>query len=60
MSSRGFFIGQVIDDLDAIASQVRARCKLGQNDLNRVLEDFFKELLNLTYGLNLHNLNAEC
>ncbi len=59
MSSRGFFIGQVIDDLDAIASQVKARCKLGQNDLNRVLEDFFKELLNLTYGLSLHNLNAE-
>jgi hypothetical protein len=59
MSSRGFFIGQVIDDLDAIASQVKARCKLGQNDLNRVLEDFFKELLNLTYGINLRNLNAE-
>jgi hypothetical protein len=59
VSSRGFFIGQVIDDLDAIASQVRARCKLGQNVLNRVLEDFFKELLNLTYGLNLHNLNSE-
>lgn len=59
MSSRGFFIGQIIDDLDAIASQVRARCKLGQTDLNRVLEDFFKELLNLTYGINLHNLNAE-
>ena len=59
MSSRGFFIGQVIDDLDAIASQVKARCKLGQNDLNRVLEDFFKEVLNLTYGINLHNLNGE-
>ena len=59
MSSRGFFIGQIIDDLDAIASQVKARCKLGQNDLNRVLEDFFKELLNLTYGINLRNLNAE-
>jgi len=59
VSSRGFFIGQVIDDLDAIASQVKARCKLGQNDLNRVLEDFFKELLNLIYGINLRNLNTE-
>ncbi len=59
VSSRGFFIGQVIDDLDAIASQVKARCKLGQADLNRVLEDFFKELLNLTYGINLRNLNDE-
>ncbi|WP_043352997.1 SMEK domain-containing protein [Methylobacterium sp. B1] len=59
MSSRGFFVGQVIDDLDAIASQVRQRCKLGQTDLNRVLEDFFKELLNLVYGINLRNLNKD-
>ncbi len=58
MSTRGFFVGQVIDDLDAIASQVRQRCLLGQLDLNRVLEDFFKEVLNLTYGWNLTNLNS--
>ena len=59
MSSRGFFVGQIIDDLDAIASQVRQRCKLGQMDLNRVLEDFFKEVLNLTAGTNLQNLNKD-
>lgn len=59
MSSRGYFVGQVIDDLDAIASQVRQRCKLGQTDLNRVLEDFFKEMLNLVYRLNLQNLNKD-
>ncbi len=59
MSSRGYFVGQVIDDLDAIASQVRQRCKLGQTDLNRVLEDFFKEVLNLVYRLNLQNLNKD-
>ena len=57
MSSRGHFIGQIIDDLDAISSQVRARCKLGQTDLNRVLEDFFKEILNLVYKNTLRNLN---
>ncbi|MEM5495547.1 SMEK domain-containing protein [Hoeflea sp. AS16] len=59
MSSRGFFVGQVVDDLDAIASQVHQRCALGQFDLNRVLEDFFKEVLNLTYGWNLSNLNSK-
>lgn len=59
MSSRGYFVGQVVDDLDAIASQVRQRCALNQFDLNRVLEDFFKEVLNLTYGWNLSNLNAK-
>lgn len=52
-------MGQVIDDLDFIASQVRQRCKLGQNDLNRVLEDFFKELLNIVYRINLRNLNSD-
>lgn len=59
MSGRGHFVGRIIDDLDAIASQVKARCALGQTDLNRVLEDFFKELLNLVHGANLRNLNKE-
>jgi hypothetical protein len=59
VSSRGHFLGQIIDDLDAIASQVRQRCAVGQNDLNRVLEDFFKELLNLIHGSNLRNLNKD-
>jgi hypothetical protein len=59
LSSRGYFIGQIVDDLDAIASQVRQRCKLGQTDLNKLLEDFFKEILNLTFKYNLRNLNIE-
>ena len=59
MSSRGHFLGQIVDDLDAIASQVRQRCAVGQNDLNRVLEDFFKEILNLVRGANLRNLNKD-
>lgn len=59
MSSRGHFLGQIIDDLDAIASQVRQRCAVGQNDLNRVLEDFFKEILNIVRGANLRNLNKD-
>ena len=57
MLSRGHFIGQIIDDLDAIAQQVRRRGELGQFDLNRTLEDFFKEILNLTLGINLRYLN---
>jgi hypothetical protein len=59
MSSRGHFLGQIIDDLDTIASQVRQRCAVGQTDLNRVLEDFFKEVLNLIHGSNLRNLNKD-
>ena len=59
MSGRGFLIGKIIDDLDAIASQVRLRCAVKQYDLNLVLENFFKEILNLAYGINLSNLNAK-
>lgn len=57
MTARGAFIGPIIDDLDTISSRVRARSKLGLTDLNRILEDFFKELLNLIYKANLVNLN---
>lgn len=58
MSSRGVFIGQIIDDLDAISSQIRRRCELGQVDLNSLLENFFRDILNLTLNTNLTNLNA--
>lgn len=57
MTARGAFVGPIIDDLDTISSRVRARSKLGFTDLNRILEDFFKELLNLIYKANLVNLN---
>ncbi|WP_172823745.1 SMEK domain-containing protein [Paracoccus aminovorans] len=57
MTARGAFVGPIIDDLDTISSRVRARSKLGFTDLNRILEDFFKELLNLIYTANLVNLN---
>ncbi|WP_368660955.1 SMEK domain-containing protein [Paracoccus sp. (in: a-proteobacteria)] len=36
---------------------MRARSKLGFTDVNRILEDFFKELLNLIYTANRVNLN---
>ena len=57
MTARGAFIGPIIDDLDIISSRVRARSKLGLTDLNHILEDFFKDLLNLIYKANLVNLN---
>ena len=57
MTARGVFIGPIIDDLDTISSRVRARSKLGLTDLNRILEDFFKDLLNLIHKANLVNLN---
>ncbi|MCW9034079.1 MAG: SMEK domain-containing protein [Rhodospirillales bacterium] len=58
-SNRGFFIGQLVDDLALISHQVDNRCRLGHFDLNRMLEDFFRDVLNLSMGTNLDNLNNE-
>lgn len=35
------------------------RSKLGYTDLNLILEDFFKDVLNIIHGTNLANLNQE-
>lgn len=59
MITRGHLIGQIIDDLSDIAGQVETRCKLSLTDLNLHLENFYKEILSATYGLNLENLNAQ-
>ena len=56
-SSRGFFVGQLIDDLAAISHQVENRCRFGFTDLNRMLEDFFRDVLNTLQGGDLRNLN---
>ncbi len=59
MITRGYFIGEIIDELANIANQVDNRCKLGLTDLNKYLEDFFKEILNILLGIHLENLNNE-
>ncbi|MBD2667394.1 hypothetical protein B6N60_01681 [Richelia sinica FACHB-800] len=59
MITRGYFIGEIIDELANIAHQVDNRCKLGLTDLNKYLEDFFKEILNRLRDLHLENLNHE-
>lgn len=57
-STRGYFLGQVIDDLDGIAHQVQNRARLGLLDLNRLLEDFFKDVLDIMLDGEFRNLNA--
>ena len=59
MITRGYFIGEIIDELANIAHQVDNRCKLNLTDLNKYLEDFFKEILNRLLDLHLENLNNE-
>jgi hypothetical protein len=59
MITRGYFVGEIIDDLIGISHQVDNRCMLGLTDINKYLEDFFKEVLNKILGTNLINLNQD-
>lgn len=59
MITRGYFIGQIIDELTAVSQQVKSRSGLQLFDLNRYLEDFFKDILNIVYGYSLNNLNED-
>lgn len=59
MITRGYFLGEIIDELSGVSNEVETRCKLGLTDLNRFLEDFFKDLLNILLDLSLRNLNED-
>ncbi|WP_417494475.1 SMEK domain-containing protein [Maricaulis sp.] len=55
---RGFLIGEIIDDISEIQRDLENRSSLGIYDLNKYIEDFFREFFNKLYGFNLTNLNA--
>lgn len=57
MITRGYFIGQIIDELTSISEKVRSRSQLGLTDLNIYLEDFFKDIINIIFNYKLVNLN---
>lgn len=57
MITRGYFVGEIIDNLIDVSHQVDNRCKLGLTDINKYLEDVFKEVTNRILSINLINLN---
>lgn len=59
MITRGYFIGQIIDELTSITDKIKNRAKLGLTDIHIHLEDFYKDILNITLDVNLKNLNQE-
>lgn len=59
MITRGYFIGQIIDELTSITDKIKNRAKLGLTDIHIHLEDFYRDILNITLDLNLINLNQE-
>ncbi|MEQ8852903.1 SMEK domain-containing protein [Gimesia sp.] len=59
MITRGYLIGEIVDQLSTIAQQVEIRGKLNLLDINTHLESFFKTILNHVLNLNLTNLNQD-
>src|SRR4051794_38151208 len=59
MLTRGYFIGEIVDALSDVASQVSTRGRLGLTDLNKHAEDFFKTILNYLFSYSLENLNDD-
>ena len=57
MITRGYFIGQIIDELSSITEKMKNRAKLGLTDIHIHLEDFYRDILNITLSINLKNLN---
>jgi hypothetical protein len=59
MITRGYYIGEIIDELAGLDAQVKTRNRLGLTDLTVYAENFFRDILNILLNANLKNLNAE-
>lgn len=59
MLKRGRYIGEIIDCLASLQQTVEFRTVLGLTDLNKACEDFFSQILSITYGLQLENTNKD-
>lgn len=59
VSTRGYYIMSIIDHLGTITRQVEDRCAQGLTDLNILLENHIRDVLNVLYGYNLVNLNHD-
>lgn len=59
MITRGHYIGEIVDELAGVATQVGVRNRLGLTDLSVYAENFFRDLLNTLLKTKLRNLNAD-
>jgi len=59
MITRGFYLGQIIDELASIGAQIKMRNALGLTDLTIFAENFFRDLLNILLQARLENLNKD-
>jgi len=51
------YIAQITDALALLSRKVEIKSSLNLTDINICAEDFYKDLLNLTFGYKLKNLN---
>ena len=59
MTTRGYIIGRIIDDLSSLSEKIEFRAKLGMFDIHRVLENFIRDILKLIYDAkDIENLNS--
>ncbi len=59
MITRGYYIGALLDAFSDLSGQIRTRNCVNLTDLTRFVEDFTKDVLNLSLGYHLTNLNDE-
>lgn len=59
MITAGYYIGQLLDDLASIGGQVANRNKIGMTDLTKLLENFYRDIINDIHGYSLRNANEE-
>jgi len=57
--TRGYFIGEIVDDLAALGGQVKMRNAIHMFDLTVATENFFRDVLNLLLGASFRNLNID-
>lgn len=59
MITRGYFIGQIIDEFGEVARQAKQRAAFTLTDMSVYCENFFRDVINIVEGLSLVNLNEE-
>lgn len=57
MTKSGFLIEEIVQNLNAFRQEIKSTAKLGLLNQNIHAENFIKDLLNITYKLNLKSLN---
>jgi hypothetical protein len=57
MITRGYYIGEIIDEFSTVSAQIKIRNRLGLTDLTVFAENYFRDVLNEILNIELINLN---